>query len=67
MGYHDALLATESIEKERNKENRCSSLHAPCAEGDDEPGSECIIVVRVGECSGPHVCDAVANGEEEQT
>ena len=65
MGYHGALLAIGSIENKTKQ--GCSSLYAPCAEGDDEPGSECVIVVRIGESSGPHVCDAVAKGRGELT
>ena len=40
--------------------------HASCAEGqEDEPGSERVVVVCVGERSGTRVCDAVAKGEEQ--
>jgi len=40
--------------------------HAPCAEGEkDEPGSERVIVVRLGERSGARVCNAAAKGEEQ--
>lgn len=39
--------------------------HAPGSERDeDEPGSERVVVVCLGERSGARVCDAVAEGEE---